>query len=393
MFEITNTPVVVAAGSKRHPKKTDYESVSQAATDLSGTDDAPKDEATSDSQHVDRTQPEFKYCSFCEKQVLSTVETQSSVWCFLLGCFLFLFCGWIAFCVLPFAWPLLQTVVHSCPICNTVLEKRSRVSCVKLREEVITIRIGSCAIVLSRTYVIVSLLMLGLLFTTIGARWFLNFYGLPDINKGEFSGASWEEFLQDCGSHSYLGNPVQAERRFSEKYDGRTVLWAGRMHHIQEGIWGKNFLYMNMEPRLYHRTDFRDLALVFGKSLFEKASELNVGDRISLEATLLQLGKRGRPILGYLWDFNVTAKAEDLPSLEEESRSLVIIRNQLRTPPIDILNLIRLMRQGQENLKEKQDNSDTFNILIPFGDLDTPIHVIQHPSHSEEDVGEENDDT
>lgn len=48
----------------------------------------------------------------------------------------------------------------------------------------------------------------------------------------------------------------------------------------------------SMDPRQYQRNDLRDVALIFGKTLLTKVTEVEVGDLLSIEATLLELGKR-----------------------------------------------------------------------------------------------------
>lgn len=54
------------------------------------------------------TSSNFRYCSFCERQVATTIELQPTFLSFFVGLLMFLMCGWIAFCILPFIWPLLQ---------------------------------------------------------------------------------------------------------------------------------------------------------------------------------------------------------------------------------------------------------------------------------------------
>lgn len=78
--------------------------------------------------------------------------------------------------------------------------------------------------------------------------------------SGESISASWPQFYQDCGwvvaptvsiipqsfrsVRSFLGNPVKAEKMFTDHYSDKTVIWTGRMHHIQEGIFSKHFMYL-----------------------------------------------------------------------------------------------------------------------------------------------------
>lgn len=64
------------------------------------------------------------------------------------------------------------------------------------------------------------------------------------LASGEPISSSWHDFQKDCGVRSFLGNPVRAGKRFEDAYLDKTVRWEGRMHHVQQGIFGKQFMYL-----------------------------------------------------------------------------------------------------------------------------------------------------
>jgi len=163
-----------------------------------------------------------------------------------------------------------------------------------------------------------------LIFFAYGLRYYSQFVGLPDIEKGPRTDHTWDDFLEHCGVRSYLGNPIHAVTAFEEEYSHKTVVWEGRVKKVQEGFWSKNFMFIRMDPPQIIRDDFSDLALIFDVSLNAKVSKVDVGDRIEFESTLLSFGRRGSPHFGVLWDFNITAKHDTLPDPSSGRRRIIV---------------------------------------------------------------------
>lgn len=309
-----------------------------------------KAEEQPEEENLPATAARRMFCPYCDRTVLTTVELQATGCSFMVALSIFFCCGWLSLCLLPFIWSLLQTAVHRCPLCQEKLSSRSRVTCFQFREQIVTLRIGTCAIVLSRRYIIGILSMLSLLLLTLSVRWYLAAVGFPDALRGEVANATWTEFLEDCGVKSYLGNPLKAEALFEEKYADHTVRWQGRMHHVQEGFFSKHFIYIDMDPPYYPRNDYRDLVLIFGKTLLPGIATVDVGDEILFEATLLELGRRGRPHLGVIWGLNVTTKAIDLPRMDKGPvHPFVILQKTLRSSPLRLDKMV-----GQQLYKAHQ---------------------------------------
>ncbi|XP_053993390.1 uncharacterized protein LOC128884208 isoform X2 [Hylaeus volcanicus] len=302
------------------------------------------------------------YCNFCDRVVLSSVELQSTIFSFFLAFLVFLFFGWLSIFIVPFLWSLLQTAVHFCPVCETVLLKLKRVSVLNFREQIITLRIGTCALVLTKRYLLGILSLVSFVFFLLTLRWYINATDFPVVIKNQPINATWTDFLEDCGYvvfqdsifscscccfilycitpimfvlrvKSYLGNPLRAEKLFLEKYEGKTIIWEGRMHHVEEGIFSKHFLYLDMDPPFYPRNNYRDIALIFGKHLSKEISNVEAGDKIQFESTLLELGRRGRPHLGILWNATVIARNSTLPPLMKGAPNpFILLQDIVRSP-------------------------------------------------------------
>jgi len=190
--------------------------------------------------------------------------------------------------------------VHHCPRCLSVIETRSQISLPSVTEEVMTFRVGSCAMVLSRRYV---LLFVALVMLIVGG-YHLRTAGLAveaaEVPPGDPSNKTWAQFQQDCGFRSSLGNPIRASAAFERDYHHRLFAWAGRVLKVNAGfnllVWQQpSFVLVRMDPPQFQYRDQADLVLSFGVKFQQTVNELHEGDHLSFNATMLALGKRGAP--------------------------------------------------------------------------------------------------
>merc|ERR1719231_1791467 len=119
------------------------------------------DEEESDEIVFDQT-PVKVVCPHCGLTVITFIEHEASWVTYVAAIVLLMTLGWAALCVVPIVFPLFKDVVHHCPRCLNVLATRSRVAVQGMKSEVMSIRVGSCVVVLARKWVIllVSLMLL-----------------------------------------------------------------------------------------------------------------------------------------------------------------------------------------------------------------------------------------
>ena len=98
-------------------------------------------------------------CPFCKEEVVTQVELESSWFTYFSSVTLFLLFGWISCPVLPLIWSLIQDSVHTCPRCLNKISRNKRFKCPSIRSEIMTLRCGSCAVVLTRKYVLTIVLI------------------------------------------------------------------------------------------------------------------------------------------------------------------------------------------------------------------------------------------
>jgi len=230
--------------------------------------------------------------------------------------------GWMALWVLPLLWPAFKDVVHHCPRCLNVIARQSRIKLPTFRSEVMTVKVGSCAVVLARKYVMILAGLIFVIGTVFVLRSTVSLRAQApgdSIPKGPASQLVWEDFIHHCGPRQSLRHRTSVTRAFEEKFRRRTFKWQGEVLQIREGfdvfvLRTKSVVMVRMYPQRFPRRDMPDIALLFGEERNREVSELNVGDWVSFEATMTSHGHRGDPEVMMMWHVAVAPKPSPLMS-------------------------------------------------------------------------------
>mmetsp|Transcript_78969 Transcript_78969/g.231816 ORF Transcript_78969/g.231816 Transcript_78969/m.231816 type:complete len:439 (-) Transcript_78969:117-1433(-) len=264
--------------------------------------------------------PEHCTCPHCERSVITFIDHEASWVTWLLGIMVWISLGWMmAFVVLPLLWPAFKDVVHHCPRCLNVIARKSRISLPTFRTEVMTFKIGGCAVVLARKYVAILVGLLLTILTVYFLRSTVHLNQVADVQKGPPSMLSWDDFLFDCGPRTSLRHRTSTVRAFEEKYRRRTFTWQGEVRMIREGfdvilVRTKSVLMVKMHPQRYPRRDLPDVALLFGEDRNMEVAVLNPGDWVEFEATMTAHGYRGDPEVMSLWKIKEVTRPSPLSS-------------------------------------------------------------------------------
>lgn len=178
-------------------------------------------------------------CPNCGGSIITFIDYEPSWLTYLMALVVFFSLGWFSICVLPLLWPIFKDVVHHCPRCLTILARRPRVQILSNGDgsDVMTMRCGSCAIVLSRKYVVFFVCIAVFCFGLHTIRTALTSEDILGLTKQEITkDITWEAFVKDCGGRSYLGNPIHVQSSFATKYKNHTFEWEGIVENIQVGF-------------------------------------------------------------------------------------------------------------------------------------------------------------
>ena len=101
-----------------------------------------------------------------------------------------------------------------CSRCNLLIKKRSPLGFQSLSDEIMTLKIGSFAIVFSRRYFVIGLLIV------ICLCWL--FFTIP-IRILVISDISWTDYINDCSAENIIKNQRNVNNVFLTKYAGQTI--------------------------------------------------------------------------------------------------------------------------------------------------------------------------
>eukprot|EP00927_Polykrikos_kofoidii_P039431 TRINITY_DN33821_c0_g2_i1.p1 TRINITY_DN33821_c0_g2~~TRINITY_DN33821_c0_g2_i1.p1 ORF type:complete len:420 (+),score=65.16 TRINITY_DN33821_c0_g2_i1:129-1388(+) len=256
-------------------------------------------------------------CPHCERSVITFIDRETSWVTLLLAFVVWLSLGRLAIWILPLLWPAFKDVVHHCPRCLNVIERKSRIKLPAFKSEVMTCKVAGCAVVLARKYVIITCCLIFLIIGSYVLRWSVPLSG-QHVEKGLPSTLLWEDFVKDFGQIKQF-RTREAVARSYDSYTKRTFVWQGEVQQIREGFdvlffRTKSVVMVNMYPARPRGRGLPDIALFFGDDRNEEVAELSVGDWVEFEATMTARGYRGDPEVMALWRITKTKKPSSLPN-------------------------------------------------------------------------------
>ncbi|EZG66594.1 LITAF-like zinc ribbon domain protein [Gregarina niphandrodes] len=257
------------------------------------------------------------YCHACERQVISRVKQKSNWETYTILVLLLLLTGIVGVCVFPLVRQYTRDASHRCPSCKSEIVRYKRFRMPAVSNEVITLQCGNCAVVLAKRYFVGFTALAFLIMVLSLTKTYLKSFKLPDLEPGEPINQSWQDFIDDCGTSSNLGNPLKTRRNFNEIYYGKSATnWQGRINHVRLGVLGKNFIFVNMPLHDKSSSTDPDVGLIYSSDTWDDVvSDFERGDLVMYNATLLELGSRSEPTLASLDGIIKITSNEDLPPM------------------------------------------------------------------------------
>jgi hypothetical protein len=245
--------------------------------------------------------PMRKKCKYCENEVVTYVEHETSPVFYLFILFSMFIFGWTFIFLVPFAYLLLKNAVHRCSRCLNEIGTRHMFGIPDFNQEILVFQLGKCSIIISRTVGVAIFAAFTIVFLYFS--WFYDF-GMGE--EGRFKDkksivitASWEDFIDECGSNVVIVNNVKATEIFKNKYQNNVVNWGG--YYIDsKNINAMSFtqnshamnLFIKMEPS--ETVKEADIVLSLTNSVYndfkETIDSLKTGDHISFSAKFISLG-------------------------------------------------------------------------------------------------------
>eukprot|EP01017_Pseudomicrothorax_dubius_P039720 TRINITY_DN6127_c0_g2_i3.p1 TRINITY_DN6127_c0_g2~~TRINITY_DN6127_c0_g2_i3.p1 ORF type:complete len:322 (+),score=36.76 TRINITY_DN6127_c0_g2_i3:132-1097(+) len=224
----------------------------------------------------------------------------------------FIFFGMFSVILIPIVMEVTKTTVKRCLACSGVIEQKELFSLPSLSDQVLQFRCGSCALVISRKYAIVALVIIVIMYFTLRSK-------TPPASHAhskdiDLVDLRWETFVTECGRKVFIDNGVRARNHFLDKFSNRIVEWKGVLQEIATHLAtgpsyghehgrsalanvaeeGSLYLFVKMVPTDSH--DFPDLMILASPSMLGHEvidilkRDSQQGDVLSFKAVFVQLG-------------------------------------------------------------------------------------------------------
>lgn len=234
---------------------------------------------------------ESKKCLECDALVETYSSPEGTYFTVIACCItILIFRVWSLF-LLPFVIPLSKAMVIRCNRCDAKLEVHQPFGLFSLKDEVLTLKCGECALVISRTYL--------LTIVTIISCIFIYFWASTEavIEKKVYISTTWPEYLEDCGGEIVLQNTIKVTDTFNKKYHEKTITWDGYLMKATENYgWfrGEHAVVILVKMQPSESDIHADLILSMDDSDFylntAALASLSRGDKFKFNATFVSPG-------------------------------------------------------------------------------------------------------
>jgi len=231
-------------------------------------------------------------CNSCDDKVAAVARPEATLYTLIPCLVVVLVFGLFSVLLLPVVILLTKSIVYRCTKCNTVVKSKHPLGLESFSDEVVTFKVGGCAIILSRTY------LLGILAVMVFGICFFWVWNAPVRAQRVYTNLTWPDYLDLCGSEVYLKNSVKASLSFAQHFEGKTVEWQGYMMKTTENnsvlFRGEHSLIILVKMQPTESEIHADLILTmndrdFARNVQEVAS-LDMGSLFKFNATFVSMG-------------------------------------------------------------------------------------------------------
>lgn len=227
---------------------------------------------------------------------MTTLSLETTVYTWLIGVIVLFFFSYGSICLLPFVVPMSKSLVHRCTRCDNKIAMLNPFNLPSLKDDVMSLKCGECAVVLTRTYLLTFFLIIATCLV------FLRISSTEYHHEPNFIPSTWTKYVDDCGNDTLMSNPKSADFKFRNSYHGNTVSWEGYFMKVTDysrywfrGEHAAVFL-VKMDPS---ESDIHaDLILSMTDEALElnkfEAMQLEKGDLFAFNATFISMGNQHR---------------------------------------------------------------------------------------------------
>eukprot|EP00826_Nyctotherus_ovalis_P015645 TRINITY_DN14466_c0_g1_i24.p1 TRINITY_DN14466_c0_g1~~TRINITY_DN14466_c0_g1_i24.p1 ORF type:complete len:298 (+),score=45.72 TRINITY_DN14466_c0_g1_i24:725-1618(+) len=235
-------------------------------------------------------------CQFCESEVMTTIEYRNTLVGYILCFIVVLIFGIYGILISIFLFPLCRSANHRCPKCYNLIISNHFLGLPSLQDQVITLNIGSCAVIITRKILLVLFFTCSVIILLV----FVMKHKIAGIDlQPTISNITWDDYRANCGTMAFLSNPREAVLKFLKDYKYMNVNWSGFVAKItvnannhEEVDEHACALYIMMVP-----DDFENavsFVVMLDKQLYNYhkniLANIEIGHKIEFNATLMGIG-------------------------------------------------------------------------------------------------------
>lgn len=256
-------------------------------------------------------EPKFTDCPFCKKRVFTEVDHIVSYSGIILSIILIFFLNLISIPFIMIVIPLTQNSQHRCPSCLNQIGECSFYDTISLSDRIISLTLGSFALVISKKQLIGIFVFLTLIVVMI-----MKFMTIDTSRR--YIDESFDDFYKECNkskfSNTNIANQVHI---YCHSFRFSDVNWKGHVVRIdyERKYFSSTRLKILIKMREEDKSEDGDLYLKVEDYIYEtyknKFYELNRGDKIQFNATILFEGDGQRVPFLNLFEIEILKNEAD----------------------------------------------------------------------------------
>lgn len=237
-------------------------------------------------------EPTFCICKYCNKKILTEVETEYT-WTGILisGAFFMLF-KLLSIPLIILSCILTQETTHKCPNCLNKVGVSNFYDYISLSDKIFTFSLGTNAIIITRkmllslfAFILISIITVFLFLDSSDE--FLNYQYLDE---------KWESFIKDCKNYPYE-KTSSIKMAYCKMFEGSNVSWDGYIVRTDyEGSFiSKYRISILVKMNKTDTSEDGDLYLKLSDSKYEEEKkmifDISRGNHIMFNATILKIDR------------------------------------------------------------------------------------------------------
>ena len=260
-------------------------------------------------------------CKYCKSKILTDVDHETTYTGIIISIILLLLLNIFAIPLILILIPLTKNSNHRCPSCLNKIGECNFYDRISLSDKVISLTLGSFAIVISKKH------LLGIFTFILLLTIFILEFKSIDTSRLGFIDESFDDFYKTCNPEKYSNRRTHTETSlFCSSYRYSKVQWDGYVVRVDydNSFFAKYRISILVKMRVEDKSQDGDLYLKITDRQYNQLKdviyEINRGIRVEFNATIISEGnERSVPILDA---FGLEIFQDDLETISKDQTDI-----------------------------------------------------------------------